>query len=193
MFGFSDTKQQIQDLLLETRNYAGLQKKALLAELRDKLSILLSQLAIAVVCLVLGGMVLLFFSFFLAYILGQAMNNTALGFACVTALVLLMLLVFWHYRTKWVITPITNLLIKLFVVDEEPLQTEQIAGDLKQSRTRLSDNFHQMMSSDGKATNRVESFSNWLSRGLAAYEGLRLGLSVIRAFTSIFGHKRHRR
>ena len=52
MFGFNETKQQMQDLLLETRTYVGLQKKALLMETRDKLSIILSRLAIAVVCLV---------------------------------------------------------------------------------------------------------------------------------------------
>ena len=96
MFGFSETKQQMQDLLMESRAYVGLQKKALLVETRDKLSVILSRLAIAVVCLVLGGMVLLFFSFFLAYIIGQALGSTAWGFACVTALVIVLLLIFWH-------------------------------------------------------------------------------------------------
>lgn len=193
MFGFSETKQQMQDLLLEGRSYANLQKKALLAGTRDKLSVILSRLAIAVVCLVLGGMVLLFFSFFLAYILGQALGNTALGFACVTGFVLLLLLVFWHWRTQWVITPITNMLYALFVVDEEPLETEKISAELKDSRTRMSNNFHSLLTPMNEPANRVESVSNWLSRGFAAYEGLRIGLSVIRAFTGIFGRKRRRR
>ena len=86
---FRDTQEQMQDLLLETRWYVGLQKKALMVETRDKLSTILSHLAIAVVCLVLGGIVLLFFSFFIAYLLGQYFGNNALGFACVTAFVLL--------------------------------------------------------------------------------------------------------
>jgi len=193
MFGFSETKQQMQDLLLEGRSYANLQKKALLAGTRDKLSVILSRLAIAVVCLVLGGMVLLFFSFFLAYILGQALGNTALGFACVTGFVLLLLLVFWHWRTQWVITPITNMLYALFVVDEEPLETEKISAELKDSRTRMSNNFHSLLTPMNEPANRVESVSNWLSRGFAAYEGLRIGLSVIRAFIGIFGRKRRRR
>ncbi|MBQ7571336.1 MAG: hypothetical protein IJT19_03765 [Bacteroidaceae bacterium] len=183
----------MQDLLLEGRSYANLQKKALLAGTRDKLSVILSRLAIAVVCLVLGGMVLLFFSFFLAYILGQALGNTALGFACVTGFVLLLLLVFWHWRTQWVITPITNMLYALFVVDEEPLETEKISAELKDSRTRMSNNFHSLLTPMNEPANRVESVSNWLSRGFAAYEGLRIGLSVIRAFTGIFGRKRRRR
>lgn len=193
MFGFSETKQQMQDLLLEGRSFANLQKKALLAGTRDKLTVILSRLAIAVVCLVLGSMALLFFSFFLAYILGQAFNNTALGFACVTGFVLLLLLVFWHWRRQWVITPITNMLYNLFVVDEEPLESEKISEELKESRTRMSDNFHTLLNPMNEPTNRVESVSNWLSRGFAAYEGLRLGISVIRAFTNIFGRKRRRR
>jgi Na+/proline symporter len=193
MFGFSETKQQMQDLLLEGRSYANLQKKALLAGTRDKLSVILSRLAIAVVCLVLGGMALLFFSFFLAYILGQVLDNTALGFACVTAFVLLLLLIFWHWRTKWVVIPITNMLFNLFVVDDETLETEKISDELKESRTRMSDNFNSLLSPMQEPANRVESLSNWLSRGFAAYEGLRLGISVIRAFTGIFGRKRRRK
>lgn len=193
MFGFSETKQQMQDLLLEGRSYANLQKKALLAGTRDKLSVILSRLAIAVVCLVLGGMALLFFSFFLAYIVGQVLDNTALGFACVTAFVLLLLLIFWHWRTKWVVIPITNMLFNLFVVDDETLETEKISDELKESRTRMSDNFNSLLSPMQEPANRVESLSNWLSRGFAAYEGLRLGISVIRAFTGIFGRKRRRK
>lgn len=193
MFGFSETKQQMQDLLLEGRSYANLQKKALLAGTRDKLSVILSRLAIAVVCLVLGGMALLFFSFFLAYILGQVLDNTALGFACVTAFVLLLLLIFWHWRTKWVVIPITNMLFNLFVVDDETLETEKIRDELKESRTRMSDNFNSLLSPMQEPANRVESLSSWLSRGFAAYEGLRLGISVIRAFTGIFGRKRRRK
>lgn len=193
MFGFSETKQQMQDLLLEGRSYANLQKKALLAGTRDKLSVILSRLAIAVVCLVLGGMALLFFSFFLAYILGQVLDNTALGFACVTAFVLLLLLIFWHWRTKWVVIPITDMLFNLFVVDDETLETEKISDELKESRTRMSDNFNSLLSPMQEPANRVESLSNWLSRGFAAYEGLRLGISVIRAFTGIFGRKRRRK
>lgn len=193
MFGFSETKQQMQDLLLEGRSYANLQKKALLAGTRDKLSVILSRLAIAVVCLVLGGMALLFFSFFLAYILGQVLDNTALGFACVTAFVLLLLLIFWHWRTKWVVIPITNMLFNLFVVDDETLETEKISDELKESRTRMSDNFNSLLTPMQEPANRVESLSNWLSRGFAAYEGLRLGISVIRAFTGIFGRKRRRK
>lgn len=193
MFGFSETKQQMQDLLLEGRSYANLQKKALLAGTRDKLSVILSRLAIAVICLVLGGMALLFFSFFLAYILGQVLDNPALGFACVTAFVLLLLLIFWHWRTKWVVIPITNMLFNLFVVDDETLETEKISDELKESRTRMSDNFNSLLSPMQEPANRVESLSNWLSRGFAAYEGLRLGISVIRAFTGIFGRKRRRK
>ena len=193
MFGFDDTKQQMQDLLLETRSYVGLQKKALVVETRDKLSVLLSRLAIAVVCLVLGGMALLFFSFFLAYIIGQALDNVALGFAAVTLLVLLLLAIFWHMRAKWVITPITAMLNNLFTVDEKPLESEQVSEELHESRNRMSSSFQQLIGNTQEPTNHVENVSNWVSRAFAAYEGLRLGLSLMRAFSSIFGSKRKRR
>ena len=193
MFGFADTKKQMQDLLLETRSYVGLQKKALIVETRDKLSVLLSRLAIAVVCLVLGGMALLFFSFFLAYIIGQALGNVALGFAVVTLFVIALLALFWHMRAKWVIIPITTMLDNLFTVDDQPLRTEHVNEQLHESRDRMSSSFQQLMGNGQEPANRVEHVSNWVSRAFAAYEGMRIGLSVIRAFTSIFGRKRRRR
>ena len=193
MFGFAETKRQMQDLLLETRSYVGLQKKALLIETRDKLGTLLSRLAIAVVCLILGSLALLFFSFFLAYIFGQALGNVALGFAAVTLLVLLLLLLFWHMRTKWVILPITDMMTNLFTVDDQPLETEKVSKELRESRARMNDNFQQMMHTGERPANRVDAVTSWVSRGVAAYEGLRIGLSVIRAIGTIFGRKRRRR
>lgn len=193
MFGFAETKRQMQDLLLETRSYVGLQKKALLIETRDKLGTLLSRLAIAVVCLILGSLALLFFSFFLAYIVGQALGNVALGFAAVTLLVLLLLLLFWHMRTKWVILPITDMMTNLFTVDDQPLETEKVSEELRESRARMNDNFQQMMHTGERPANRVDAVTSWVSRGVAAYEGLRIGLSVIRAIGTIFGRKRRRR
>ena len=193
MFGFAETQKQMQDLILETRSYVGLQKKALLVEIRDKLSVILSRLAIAVVCLVLGGMVLLFFSFFLAYVLGQALGNTALGFACITGLVLLFLIIFWNMRTKWVILPITKMLHELFTVDSQPLAGEQVTEELRESRTRMSENFNQLLHTGKGPANKAEYVSSWVSRGFAAYEGLRIGMSVIRVITGIFGGRRRRR
>lgn len=190
---FSDTQRQMQDLLLETRSYVGLQKRVVIAETRDKLTVILSRLAIAVVCLVLGGMILLFFSFFLAYIIGQAIGNIALGFACVTAFVLLLLVLFWFMRERWVIQPITTLLANVFTVDEQQLSTEEVNEQLRDSRARMSENFNQLLNPNDKSVDKVENMSNWISRGFAVYEGLRIGLSVVRAFGNIFGHKRRRR
>lgn len=192
MFGFAETQKQMQNLLLETREYVGLQKKALLVETRDKLSVLLSSLAIAVVCLLLGGMVLLFFSFFLAYILGQALGNTALGFACVTAFVLLLLIIFWNMRTRWVIRPITSMLHALFTVDNQPLAGEEVTQQLHESQTRMSENFSQLLHTGKAPANKAEAVSSWISRGVAAYEGVRIGISIIRALGNVFGRRRRR-
>lgn len=192
---FSDTQRQMQELLQETRSYVGLQKEVLVLETRDKLSIILSHLAIAVVCLVLGGMVLLFFSFFLAYIIGQALDNVALGFACVTAFVILLLIVFWMKREAWVVRPINSLTASLFVVNDETLTSENATEKLRESRSRMSDSFGLLVNPSDKAEGtNAKSISNMVSRGFAIYEGLRLGLSIVRTMSSIFGrHKRRRR
>lgn len=191
---FSDTQRQMQELLQETRSYVGLQKEVLVLETRDKLSIILSHLAIAVVCLVLGGMVLLFFSFFLAYIIGQALGNVALGFACVTAFVILLLIVFWMKREAWVVRPINSLTASLFVVNDETLTSENATEKLRESRSRMSDSFGLLVNPSDKAEGtNAKSISNMVSRGFAIYEGLRLGLSIVRTMSSIFGRRKRRR
>lgn len=191
---FSDTQRQMQELLQETRSYVGLQKEVLVLETRDKLSFILSRLAIAVVCLVLGGMVLLFFSFFLAYIIGQALGNVALGFACVTAFILLLLIIFWVKREAWVIRPINNLSATMFVVDDETLTTETATEKLRESRSRMSESFGLLVNpSENKKGSKAANISNMISRGFAIYEGLRLGLSVVRTMNRILGRKRRRR
>ncbi|MBR4757449.1 MAG: hypothetical protein IK084_01435 [Bacteroidaceae bacterium] len=190
MFGFHDTQRQMQNLLLETRNYVGLQKKALLAETRDKLSLILSQLAIAVVCLVLGSMVLVFFLFFLAYIIGQALGNNAIGFALVAAFVLLLLLCVWFMRKIWIVGPITNMMSRIFMVDNKPLSTEEVTEELKDSRTRMTENYHQLIGGSNRATSKVESISNLIGRGFAIYEGVRIGTSIFRALNMFFNRRR---
>ncbi len=191
---FNDTQKQMQDLLLETRSYVGLQKKAIIVETRDKLSFVLSRLAIAVVCLLLGGMALVFFLFFLAYIIGQAFDNDALGFACVSAFVLLLLLLFWFKRKAWVISPITNMMTGVFTADEQSLTSEEVGAQLQESKTRLSENFNQLVNPDDQQNgNKISKASNWISRGFAIYEGVRMGMTVVRTLNSIFGRKRRRR
>ena len=189
MFGFHDTQRQMQNLLLETRNYVGLQKKALLAETRDKLSLILSQLAIAVVCLVLGSMVLVFFLFFLAYVIGQALGNNAIGFALVAAFVLLLLLCFWFMRKIWIVGPITNMMSRVFIVDDKPLSTEEVTEELKDSRTRMTENYHQLIGGN-HSTSKVESISNLIGRGFAIYEGVRIGTSIFRVLNLFFNRRR---
>lgn len=190
---FADTQKQMQDLLLETRSFVGLQKRVIIAETRDRLSVVLSRLAIAFVCLLLGGIILLFASLFLALVIGQALGNAAWGFACVTAIVLLLLMVFWLRRDQWVIQPINRLMNTVFTVEEETLSTEEVSAQLKESRERMSDSFGQLMHTGDRPVNSVESVGNWVNRGFAVYEGLRLGLSVVRAFGNLFGHRRRRR
>lgn len=184
----------MQDLLLETRSYVGLQKKMVLLETRNKLSFILSRLAIAAVCLVLGGMVLLFFSFFLAYIIGQALNNIALGFAIVAAIVLLLLAIFWLMRGQWVVRPISTMMYNLFTVDDAPIEAEDVRQELKESRNRMSMGFAQITNNRGnKTASKAETISNFVGRGFALYEGARIVFTVIRTFGNIFGRKKRRR
>ena len=117
-----------------------------------------------------------------------------LGFACVTAFVVLLLLIFWVKREAWVVTPINKMMTALFTVEDETLTTENRTEKLRESRSRVSESFGLLVNpSDAKEGSSAANISNMLSRGFAIYEGLRLGLSVVRTLSTIFGRKRRRR
>lgn len=66
----------------------------------------------------------------------------------------------------------------------------QIQKELRASGKRLHEKVQNMLSPLPEAHNRTTRISRIVSNGLAAYEGIRLGLSIISAFRSIFGRKR---
>lgn len=106
--------ETFQSLFAEAKNYLGLQKKYLAMEAAEKLTILLSAVAIAAICLILGAMVLLFATFALAYWIGQLTDSLALGFLSIAAMQLLGLVVFYRNRSKWVLQPLARFMINLF-------------------------------------------------------------------------------
>lgn len=122
---FPDEKNidSMQKLFLEFKNYLELQKKFVMLDAAEKLTVLLSALAVGAVVLVLSAILLLFATFALAYYLGDLLHNLPLGFAIIPAALCVILVFFYVNRNKFVIQPLARLMADLFInensTDEE--------------------------------------------------------------------------
>lgn len=114
---FSDGKnmESFQKLFLELKNYLTLQKKFLKLDTAEKLTVLLSAIAITAILLLLGSMILLYLTFALAYYLGDVMGSLPLGFSAIAVSLLLVLLFFYFNRKKYIIQPIARFMANLFI------------------------------------------------------------------------------
>ena len=108
----------IQSLWTEAKNYLELQKEYLKLDSAEKLSVLLSAVAMTALCLILGLAALFFlviaFALWLANFVGGAWSFTIMG--CVLVLVIIVMLLF---RKRWIVQPITRFVASLFVGEDE--------------------------------------------------------------------------
>ena len=106
-------------LLQETKQYLNLQKEYALMDTADKLTVILSTVAIAAVCFVLGAMILFFLTFALADWIGNLTGNLSLGFISIAVFLVLVLLIAYSKRNAWIIQPLARMMVRLFVNKEE--------------------------------------------------------------------------
>lgn len=125
MFSKERNIESLRQLFLEFKHYVELQKKYIAFATTEKLTLLLSTIAIAIVCMVFIALILLYLTFALAYYLGDLTGSLPLGFACIGSLLLLILLIFYFNRKRWVILPIAHFMVNLFLENNEEDETEQ--------------------------------------------------------------------
>lgn len=111
--------ENFSELLHEVKRYVGLQKSFIMLDTADKLTVILSTVAIAVVCFVIGAMILFFLTFALAYWIGQITDNMAFGFLCIAAIQLILLLIAWRKRNDWIIQPLARMMARIFYNQEQ--------------------------------------------------------------------------
>ena len=111
--------QKFRKLLQETKHYLNLQKEYALMDTADKLTVILSTVAISAICFVLCAMILFFLTFALAYWIGNLTGNLSLGFISISALLAIILLIAFKKRNAWVVQPLARMMVRLFVTKEE--------------------------------------------------------------------------
>ncbi len=113
----------IQTLWTEAKNYLELQKEYLKLDSAEKLSVLLSAVATAAVCLILALAALIFFvialALWLAKMVGAAWSFTIVGGAMVLFIIIVLLA-----RKRWIVQPIARFVAGLFVGENEEEEDE---------------------------------------------------------------------
>ena len=108
----------IQSLWTEAKTYLELQKEYLKLDSAEKLSVLLSAVAIVAVCLILALAALFFFviafALWLAKMVGAAWSFTIVGGVMLIIIIIILLL-----RKRWIVQPIARFVAKLFISEDE--------------------------------------------------------------------------
>ena len=124
-FAFDDTQRCMRELLLEVKSYLTLQKRFLQLDLTEKLTLLLSAIAIAVICLMLGGMALFYLTFALAYWIGEVTGVLALGFLVIALALALLLALVYYNRKRWIVQPLARMMVTLFINPDDEKQEHE--------------------------------------------------------------------
>ena len=116
--------ENLQSLWTEAKNYLELQKQYLMMDTAEKLTVLLSAVATAVLCMTLAAMAIFFMLFALAAWIGQLAGSTVLGFLIMGAILLLLMAIVFIGRKRWIIQPLSRLVVGLFIHEEEEEEAE---------------------------------------------------------------------
>ena len=119
MLGTGKYTEDIREIILEVKHYLNLQKKYLAIDAAEKTTTILSAVAIAAICILLGSITLLLGTFALAYWIGDLLDSLPLGFASMAIVVTLIMTLFYCKRKAWVIQPLARMMAQMFVDNNE--------------------------------------------------------------------------
>ena len=116
MIFFTDkTIDSLQALIDEIKKYIGLQKEYVKLDIVQKLTILISTLVLTLVLIILGGMILFYLSFTLAYILEPHVGGLEVSYALISGIILIIIAVIYLFRKQIIIEPLTRFIANLFL------------------------------------------------------------------------------
>lgn len=99
----------------EIKKYFSLQIEYAKLSATEKLTIILTAIAVIGVALILGGMALLYLSFALVYLIESWIGSTAGAYLIVSVIILVILAIILMCRKKLILNPIARFISKLFL------------------------------------------------------------------------------
>ena len=115
MFSGDKNIKTIEELVAEIKNYFELQKKYVGLECVSKLVILLSALILGMIMFLIGTVAFILTAFCMSSLVGDLTGSLTLGYASVAAFFVVLAIVVYVNRSRWITTPIVNFLGNLFL------------------------------------------------------------------------------
>ena len=118
---FSNEKNidNIHDLFILIKEYLQAQKELAQVNIVEKLTLLLSAIAVAVILMAIGTMALLFLVLALANFLEPIVGGIALSYGIIVAVLIIVMILISALRARLIYRPITRFLAHLFMDNKE--------------------------------------------------------------------------
>ena len=113
MFANDKNIDNLQQLFVELKKYAELQKDYVKLHLVEKLTILVSSLILVLVLVILGIIALFYLSFTLAYVGGLMVS-----YGIITGCIILLIILIIFFRKRLIMQPMVNFLANLLLNDD---------------------------------------------------------------------------
>ncbi|MDO4163092.1 MAG: phage holin family protein [Bacteroides sp.] len=115
MFADDKSIENVQQLVVEFKKYLELQKEYTKLEVTEKLTILLSTIALVLLVIILGMVALFYLSFMLAYVLAPLVGGLMVSFGIIAGFHILLIVSIIVFRKQLIIQPTVNFLAGLFL------------------------------------------------------------------------------
>lgn len=119
MYSSDKNVENIAQLIAELREYVELRIRDLQLSSVQKLSRLFSALILGAVLALLMAIVVIFLSFTLATALAPVVGGEAMGYLVIALLYLVLAVVLYTNRRRWILEPIVRLVASIFLDDEK--------------------------------------------------------------------------
>lgn len=111
----NNNEMSISKLWKDFRKFLELELDYVKLTATEKLTIILSSIAVVSLIIILGGLVLFYLSFALTYLLGSWFGNMAISFLVIGGLLLILLCILYVMRKRLILDPIAKFISKLFL------------------------------------------------------------------------------
>lgn len=114
-----EEKNKAEQLFSNVKSYLETRLDIIILNIEDKVSDILSSVATVLIISVISLMVVFFVSVGVAWWIGNAMQNSSVGFFIVGGFYLLLMILVAVFKDQWIKLPVINALLKRININED--------------------------------------------------------------------------
>ncbi len=187
---FSDTQESVGKLLEEAGEYASLCRRYTQKRLAEKVTALLSAVIVAVALFVVGGIALMLLLFALAYLAGELLGSVWLGFACVTAVALLLFLVVYRCCGRWIVARVARHVNDEICATADELTADELEREMRLRRELVMAHLNALSGRTAATAGKAHRMSRAVYHAVSLYNGFKVGIAAMSMLRGLFGKTR---